>query len=36
MMIHALALRLSKTCGEIEAMDFAEFIGWLAFFDLKG
>jgi len=35
MVIHALALRLGKTCAEIEAMDYDEFIAWIAYFELK-
>lgn len=35
MLIHALALRLGKTCSEIGGMDYAEFIAWFAFFELQ-
>ena len=34
MYVHALGLRLCKTAGEIEAMPYAEFIEWLAYFDM--
>lgn len=31
MLIFALADRLGKTCGEIEAMPYDEFVGWMAY-----
>ncbi len=34
MLKHSLALRLSKTVGEIDDIPYQEFIDWLAFFDL--
>ncbi|MDR7220358.1 hypothetical protein J2X13_000755 [Aminobacter aminovorans] len=34
MLMHALALRLGKTMSEIEAIPYAEFIGWIAYFEL--
>lgn len=36
MIIYALGLRLGKSCEEIEAIPYAEFIGWIAFLEMIG
>jgi hypothetical protein len=33
--VYALAEVLHKTVGELMAMDYAEFIGWIAYFRMK-
>lgn len=35
MLMHALAVRLGKTLGEIGEMPYAELISWVAYFELK-
>lgn len=34
MLMHALALRLSKTLSEIGEMPVEEFHGWMAYFEI--
>lgn len=34
MSLHHLGLRLGKTIGELGDMPYAEYVDWIAFFDL--